>query len=80
MLEILNQIAAEPCYSHLRTKHHLGYHVATLVRRENGNIGWQVVVQSLRPTVFVESLIDEFLMNLKVKRMQYYYGIVSYNW
>ncbi|CAL8128505.1 unnamed protein product [Orchesella dallaii] len=65
LVELLENIANEPCFDQLRTKEQLGYIVFSGVRRAQGTQGIQILVQSDRHPVYVEGRIDNFLDILK---------------
>ncbi|KAK2177670.1 hypothetical protein NP493_586g01027 [Ridgeia piscesae] len=67
LIELFCQIISEPCFNILRTKEQLGYIVFSGVRRSNGVQGLRVIVQSDRTPEYVESRIEEFLLQMKTE-------------
>lgn len=64
-VQLLTQIAYEPCFDQLRTKEQLGYLVWSGHRRQAGTIGFRVIVQSERDPAYVETRIESFLVQLR---------------
>jgi insulysin len=64
VLEMLDHIANEPCFTQLRTQEQLGYIVFSGVRKSAAIEGLQILVQSDRHCAYVDSRIEDFLTNL----------------
>lgn len=63
MVDLLEQMAYEPCYDVLRTKEQLGYTVSSGMRNTLGVLGYCVVVQSAAYSVeHISARIDAFLV------------------
>ncbi|WVR07976.1 hypothetical protein IAU60_005019 [Kwoniella sp. DSM 27419] len=63
-LSLLSQIGNEPCFDVLRTKQQLGYIVFSHASASAGTMGYTIIVQSEKPTDFVENRIESFLDGL----------------
>ncbi|CDK28106.1 unnamed protein product [Kuraishia capsulata CBS 1993] len=64
LVDLLAQVAHEPCFNRLRTKEQLGYVVFSGVREARTTFGFRILIQSERPSPYVESRIDAFLQSL----------------
>lgn len=64
LLELLVQIVSEPCFNILRTKEQLGYIVFSGVRRARGVQGLRVIIQSDRPSQYVDDRVEAFLHHM----------------
>lgn len=63
-LSILAQIMNEPAFNQLRTKEQLGYIVFSGIRITKTIAGFRVLIQSEKPTEYLESRIDVFFDNV----------------
>ncbi|XP_026685109.1 insulin-degrading enzyme, partial [Diaphorina citri] len=66
-LELFVQIIHEPCFNILRTKEQLGYIVVSGIRKSSGVQGLRIIVQSDKHPLFVDSRIEAFLAQMKVR-------------
>lgn len=64
-LALLAQIASEPAFNVLRTKEQLGYICQASQTGNPSTLGFQVLVQSERDPIYVETRIESFLEGLK---------------
>ncbi|KAL1412548.1 metalloprotease [Vanrija albida] len=64
-LALLAQIASEPAFNVLRTKEQLGYICQSSQTGNPSTLGFQVLVQSERDPIYVETRIEAFLEGLK---------------
>ncbi|KAI9024789.1 Metalloenzyme, LuxS/M16 peptidase-like protein [Hyaloraphidium curvatum] len=64
-VQMLSQIAYEPCFDQLRTKEQLGYLVWSGSRRQAGTVGFRIVVQSEKEPTYLETRIEAFLIQLR---------------
>mmetsp|Transcript_23631 Transcript_23631/g.37719 ORF Transcript_23631/g.37719 Transcript_23631/m.37719 type:complete len:1069 (+) Transcript_23631:271-3477(+) len=64
-LQLLAQIAQEPCYNNLRTEKQLGYIVFCGVRNDQGIIGLRFIIQSSRADpIELDDHVEQFLVLL----------------
>ncbi|KAI1128510.1 peptidase M16 inactive domain-containing protein [Nemania abortiva] len=59
--QLLDQIIHEPAFDQLRTKEQLGYIVFSGLRGTATTYGFRFIIQSERPSEYLESRIDSFL-------------------
>ncbi|KAI2612887.1 LuxS/MPP-like metallohydrolase [Hypoxylon fragiforme] len=59
--QLLDQIIHEPAFDQLRTKEQLGYVVFSGLRSSATTYGFRFIIQSERPSEYLESRIDSFL-------------------
>lgn len=64
-VQLLGQLTDEPSFDQLRTKEQLGYVVWSGVRPAATTTGYRVLIQSERPTQYLETRIDAFLAKFK---------------
>jgi insulysin len=65
LVNLLAQIAREPCFDQLRTKEQLGYIVFSGLRTLGLNTGFRILLQSERDTCFLEQRVEAFLLQLE---------------
>ncbi|KAI5958477.1 STE23 [Candida margitis] len=61
LTDLLATIIREPCFNQLRTKEQLGYVVFSGLKKGRTSLGFRILVQSERPSEYLEYRIDEFL-------------------
>ncbi|KAI8375164.1 Metalloenzyme, LuxS/M16 peptidase-like protein [Blakeslea trispora] len=64
-LDLVAQIAQEPCFNQLRTLEQLGYIVFSGTMRFSSQLAFYVVLQSERDPIYLENRILEFLESLR---------------
>ncbi|CAG8475592.1 2249_t:CDS:10 [Acaulospora colombiana] len=64
-LDLVGQIADEPCFDQLRTKEQLGYSVYCATKEMTSTMEFRVVIQSEKDTVYLEKRIEAFLDKLQ---------------
>ena len=65
LLQLFAQIIKESCFNVLRTKEQLGYIVFSGVWRQGGVHGLQFIVQSHKKPKFLDSRIENFLLETR---------------
>ncbi|RCH82048.1 Insulinase (Peptidase M16), partial [Rhizopus stolonifer] len=64
-LNLVAQIAQEPCFNQLRTREQLGYMVFSGSKRYLDMLAFRVLIQSERDPVYLENRVLEFLESLR---------------
>ncbi|CAG8442164.1 10344_t:CDS:10 [Acaulospora morrowiae] len=64
-LDLVEQIADEPCFDQLRTKEQLGYSVYCMTKEAPGILEFRIIVQSEKDAVYLENRIEAFLFKLQ---------------
>ncbi|CAK9439966.1 uncharacterized protein LODBEIA_P40660 [Lodderomyces beijingensis] len=62
LIDLLAVTIREPCFDQLRTKEQLGYVVFSGLKKGRTSLGFRILVQSERPSAYLEYRIDEFLL------------------
>lgn len=64
-LFLLARLAKAPVFDILRTKEQLGYVVFSSARTLSGSMGFQILLQSEKPSAFLEARVEAFLDHFK---------------
>ncbi|RHZ80650.1 hypothetical protein Glove_134g40 [Diversispora epigaea] len=64
-LALIGQIVEEPCFFQLRTQEQLGYLVWSITDKVTGSMGFRIILQSEKDTIYLENRIEEFFNKLQ---------------